>query len=167
MDAAEAFLGQFPAEIFFILALWLVAAAFAFKSGVSRISAVVIALVLSAFLFSQLATAWPFATGAGMVSSSNVPSSILAFAALVLVMVFLMHRIGIDSYSDSGRPAASAIAALAFVLVALALWANIPALGGFYPFPALLAPYFTVQYLFWWLLGPTIALSLISRHRMW
>lgn len=165
--SAASFISQFPTEVFFIAALWLVAAAYAFKSGVSRINALALALVTSGLLFTYLPVTWPFASATAIEIASDWSSSVIVFAVLALVMIFVMRRIGVDAYMDSGRPAASALAAAAFVAVALALWAHIPALYTFYGFSALLAPFFSAQYFFWWLAGSLGLLAALSQNRAW
>lgn len=167
IEFSTVYLSMFPSEIFFILALWLVASAYAFKSGISRISALSLALIVAGLFFIHLPATWPFTNVSGAETTSGWASSIVVFAALVLGMIFIMRRIGVDSYMDNGRPAASAIAALAFVVIALAFWAHTPAISSFQAFPTILSPFFTTQYFFWWIMGSLGTLAALSQNRMW
>lgn len=160
-------LSQFPTEVFFIMALWLVAAAYSYKSGVSRISALSLALIITGLLFTTLSTTWPFASNSNAETVSIWASSIIVFMILMLGMIFIMRRIGVDAYMDNGRPTASAIAAIAFVALILAFWARIPAINSFQTFPTILAPFFTTQYFFWWIIGSLGALATLSKNKTW
>ncbi len=166
LQNSTTYLAQFPTELFFVAALWLVASAFAYKTGVSRISAIALALVTAGLLFPILPATSPFPS-MGTDSAAGWASSIITFALLTGALIFIMRRIGVDTSMDGGRAGASIISAIAFTIVALALWAHVPAIYAFYPFPSLLAPYFAVQYFFWWIMGALIALGLVTRNRLW
>lgn len=166
LASTTSYIAQFPTELFFIAALWLVASAFAYKSGVSRISAITLALVTTGLLFPILSVTWPF-PNMGTDSAAGWASSIITFALLAGALIFIMRRIGVDSGMDGGRAGASVISAIAFTIAALALWAYVPAIYSFYPFPALLAPYFAIQYFFWWIMGALATLAVISQNRIW
>jgi|SRR3989344_358044 len=143
---------------------WVILVAFAlviaidgFRNGLSRASALALALPLTLLLARSMPEARFMG---GIADQLNSPLLNTVFVLILLAVVFVcMYRIT-DTYgADSSHPIQALLAGLAVAVVAVVIWLQIPSLDSVWHFGPQVQALFGAAYRFWWLLIAYIALA--------
>jgi hypothetical protein len=142
---------------------WIVLAAFAIlvafdalRGGLSRPTALAIALPLTLVLIGYM----PDATlMGGFAQNLSALLRLLLDAAILIIMFILMYRITDTFGSDSYHILQTLMSGFAVAIVAVVVWLQLPALDSVWHFGPQVQTVFGSAYRFWWLVGAYIALA--------
>jgi hypothetical protein len=155
---------EFSTELLIVIAAWLGLAMFGYMFGVSRLNAIGLTVIITAFASQYIQGAWLIGTLISDASPVWIETLLITgVTATILYLIFM--RLCDPGFSDSGNIISTAISALAVVFLLLATWSS--AFMSVWPFPELLAPIFAPMYFLWWLIGSLIVLMIMHQKRLW
>ena len=149
-----------PADWIILGALVGLGALDAYRVGSARIGAIGLSLLVTTMVFNASKKA--IVLGPLMNSSKLQYTEALSFAALALLLFFLMRHVTIDYSLDGLNPISSLFASAATAAVLLVVWINTPALDSIWHFSSLLHSAFAEAYVMWWIIG---ALAILAYMR--
>jgi hypothetical protein len=156
-------LGAVPIEIFAILSVWLLLTGIGYQLGNFRLDAIALSFIVATFLAQYIYSAWIVGAMLGGLGSPQI-EIVVATGALTIACYLIFRRICDTGFVGGGSLISSAVSAIAVVAIMLALWST--ALTTTYPFPVLLAPFFTASFTLLWLLGGLAVLSIMRQNKL-
>lgn len=157
LSAVSSVFSHIPIDWILIGVFVILIALDAMRGGLSRATALAIALPLTLLLLEFVQNAALLGSLSSVLSS---PVLQLLFDAAALVVVFvLMYRLTDTFSSNSSNLVQSLLASIATVAIIITIWLQLPLLETLWQFGPQVQYVFGEAYRFWWLIASYIALA--------
>ncbi|MDO8561545.1 MAG: hypothetical protein Q7S05_01830 [bacterium] len=150
-----------PTDWIIIVILVILIAFDAVRSGLGRVTSLVLSLPATLFLISALPHAKVLS---GLTEQFSAPLLKAVIFGVVFVATYLLVRRMSDPYETKrGEVIQALLAGVAGTAIAVVVWLQVPELQSVWHFGPQVQAVFGEQYRFWWLLISLIALSTFRR----
>ncbi len=160
VEALKHVFSTLPAEVIGIVVFATLITVVTLRMGASISIAFSIALLVANMLFAAIPGT--FMLGAALAGVTNAYASIGIYAALTLVLTFVLYRMTSTLADDSARPLFALATALATTVIALTVWQMAPHLESVWKFNEMIRGAFGAAYRLYWILLAFVAFAFVK-----